>query len=146
MIVLLFGQPAAGKTTIAKKISEMMLEEHLHIDGDEWRDVTKNKDYTKSGRISNLKGAFNTALYLDTKGYSVILSFVCPFKELRTMLAENAVQYKQIYLTYNEDRGRNMNFATLFEEPLDEKQLHIDTSVTSIEDSYKKALAYCLLN
>jgi len=142
MIVLFFGQPAAGKTTLAKEfINANTSMRFMHVDGDEWREITKNKDYSKEGRLRNLKGAFDMALYLEKKGFAVILSFVTPFSELRAYLSENAIQYAQIYLTYSGDRGRNMNFANEFEQPLDE-HLHIDTSETSIYQSTSKIIKY----
>jgi adenylate kinase family enzyme len=141
MIILIYGQPASGKTTLANELIDLY-GRSINIDGDAWRDVTKNKDYSDAGRKLNLKGAFDAALYLETQGFTVILSFVTPFKEMRTYLAENAMEYRQIYLTYSEDRGRNLNFAKSFEEPLDEKQLYIDTSVNSLEDTVKLTKRY----
>ena len=91
MIVLLYGQPASGKTTIAdafiedKQICDFFWN-FIRIDGDKWRDVTQNKDYSKEGRVKNLKGAFDMALYLEKEGYTPILSFVTPYQELRNYL------------------------------------------------------------
>ena len=137
MIILFFGQPASGKTTLAdelySKIWQQTVFGSIRIDGDKWRDVTKNKDYSKEGRMRNLKGAFDMALYLEKDGYTPILSFVTPYEELRSYLKENATELVQIYLTYNEDRGRNSNFAKDFEEPKD-CSLILNTSDTSIQD------------
>jgi GTPase SAR1 family protein len=54
MIILLFGQPAAGKTTLSNAIYNHFSKKDLgwlggliQIDGDKWRDITKNKDYSK---------------------------------------------------------------------------------------------------
>jgi adenylate kinase family enzyme len=47
MIVLLYGQPASGKTTLADAYVLKHWEKHLgiiRIDGDKWRYVKKNKD------------------------------------------------------------------------------------------------------
>jgi hypothetical protein len=138
MIILFFGQPASGKTTLAdgflndKSISEYFWN-FVRIDGDKWRDITKNKDYSKEGRVRNLKGAFDMALYLEKDDYIPVLSFVTPYQELRDYLRENSNQLVEIYLEYNEDRGRNDRFAKDFENP-DETVLKLNTSEKSIDE------------
>lgn len=137
MIILFYGQPASGKTTLAESFyTNSNLDLNLiKMDGDKWREITKNKDYSKQGRINNLTGAFNMALYLENMGFTPVLSFVTPYKELRKYLKENSKKLIEIYLKYNEDRGRNMNFANDFEEPLDgECSLCFDTSVMSVNE------------
>lgn len=93
--------------------------------------------------MNNLKGAFHTAMYLEQMGFTPILSFVTPYQELRQYLSDNSSKLVQIYLTYNQDRGRSMNFATDFEEPLEsEKMLRLDTSLESIENCLTKVIEY----
>ena len=141
MIILLYGQPASGKTTIAdafiedKQICDFFWN-FIRIDGDKWRDVTQNKDYSKEGRVKNLKGAFDMALYLEKEGYTPILSFVTPYQELRNYLKENAKDLIQICLEYNEDRGRNDRFANDFE--LSENDFRINTSIFKINECVSK--------
>jgi adenylylsulfate kinase-like enzyme len=138
MIILLFGQPASGKTTLANKFE---YDNQILIDGDRWRDITQNKDYTKEGRLRNLKGAFDMALYLEKEGFSPVLSFVTPYEELRQYLYEKSSALVQIYLTYNTDRGRNSYFATEFDQPSG-SYLHLDTSVLDINDCLTKIKEY----
>jgi adenylylsulfate kinase len=149
MIILFFGQPAAGKTTLANRLYEEIWGNScagaIRIDGDKWRDITKNKDYSKEGRIRNLKGAFDMALYLEKDDYIPILSFVTPYEELRTYLRENAKNLVEIYLEYSEDRGRNGNFAKDFEKPIG-NYLSIDTSAESIDDCTNKVMNYLFEN
>ena len=73
-------------------------EDAIQIDGDKWRDITKNKDYSREGRNRNLKGAFDMAIYLEREGYIPILSFVTPYEEYRKYLAENSNKLIEIYL------------------------------------------------
>ena len=149
MIILFFGQPASGKTTLCNALYEEIWEEScagaVRIDGDRWRDITKNKDYSKEGRIRNLKGAFDMALYLEKDGYVPLLSFVTPYEELRSYLRENSKNLIEIYLEYSGDRGRNQNFATDFEKPIG-NYLSIDTSSENIEDSLNKVTEYLFEN
>jgi adenylylsulfate kinase-like enzyme len=138
MIILLFGQPASGKTTLANKFE---YNNQILIDGDRWRDITQNKDYSKEGRLRNLKGAFDMALYLEKEGFLPILSFVTPYEELRQYLNEKSSALVQIYLTYNTDRGRNSYFATEFDQPSG-SYLHLDTSELDINDCLTKIKEY----
>jgi len=142
MIILFFGQPASGKTTLAQefKQAQVIPSTFPHIDGDKWRDITKNKNYTKDGRIANLKGAFDMALYLEKEKYTPILSFVTPYEELRQYLIDNAKSCKLIHLYYNEERGRTHLFAKDFEVPTN--CLSIDTSYYNINECLEKIDKY----
>lgn len=157
MIILLFGQPASGKTTLSdalteKKISytEQYFQKYgidgsiitrwygkkvIKIDGDKWREITKNKDYSKQGRLINLKGAFDMALYLEKEGYVVVLSFVTPYQELRDYLKDNAEDLLQFHLTYSGNRGRDDRFAPDFEIP--NNVLSMDSAKYDIEEWHK---------
>ena len=144
MIVLLFGQPASGKTTLGDALAkqlESMKQKVVRIDGDKWRDVTNNKDYSKEGRMRNLKGAFDMALYLDREGFTVVLSFVTPYRELRDHLTNGASETMHVYLTYDGGRGRDEKFAPDFEAP-DRSTLTINTSNTDLEQSLEQIWEY----
>lgn len=147
MIIIFYGQPASGKTTLANFLyEEIWLDSYsgaIKIDGDKWREVTKNKDYSKEGRIRNLKGAFDMALYLEKDDYIPILSFVTPYEELRQYLRENSKKLVEIYLTYEGDRGRNNNFAKDFEEPV-ANCLKINTSEKTLEESKDLVFNYII--
>jgi len=146
MIILFFGQPASGKTTLADRICAMPsmfyeIDTFIRIDGDKWRDVTNNKDYSKQGRLNNLKGAFDMALYLEKEGYTPILSFVTPYEELREYLVQNANKCCLIYLQYNQNRNRSDYFATDFQEPKVEC-LKLNTSDKDIQDCLSEVINY----
>lgn len=140
MIIVLFGQPACGKTTLAKKIAE---NDFIHIDGDDLRDIFKNKDYSREGRIKNLNRASDIAKYLSYKGSNVVLSLVYPYEEARKYL-DSLTKVKWIYLIYQEDRGRNQFKVEDFELPnRDDIDLMINTSNTSVEDSVEQIKLVC---
>ena len=62
------GQPGAGKTVIAKRLKEFLLEFTyggvFHVDGDDLRDLIQNKDYSREGRVKNIQLAQSIAKYL----------------------------------------------------------------------------------
>ena len=142
MIIVLFGQPASGKTTLAKKF---IAEGFHHIDGDDLRDMFKNKDYSKEGRIKNLNRASDIAYYLHkAKSYNVVLSLVYPYEEAREYLSKLTRDIKWIYLIYEEDRGRDQFKVVDFELPhRDDIDLIINTSNTSVEESVDQIKHVC---
>jgi len=132
MVVLFYGQPASGKTTLADRLVGLFGKAVVRLDGDVWREITNNKDYSDSGRRANLKSACDMARILHLQGYATIMSFVFPFNDLREYLASHT-QLVQIYLTCDVDRGRNHYHVQNFEEPtLD--CLRINTSDISIDE------------
>lgn len=142
MIIVLFGQPGSGKTTLAKKF---IAEGFNHIDGDTLRDVFKNKDYSREGRIANLKTASDIAHYLNkVKNANVVLSLVYPYEEAREYLSKLTRDVKWIYLTYDDDREKDQFKVADFELPhMDDVDVIINTSNTSIEESTKKIKNIC---
>lgn len=129
MIIVLFGQPGSGKTTLSTKI-----EADFYIDGDHLRNMFKNKDYSKQGRINNLNRASDIATYLHYNGNDVVLSLVYPYKEARDYLNSLVPDVKWIYLYYKGERGRE-NFHVKDFDSIEENVISIDTTNQSIDDS-----------
>ena len=132
MIYWFTGQPGHGKTVLAKKLKEYIETTYLgktvmHIDGDDLREILINRDYSRQGREYNIKTAQNIALYLDSKGFDVIVSLVAPYRELREEF-KSRCNVKEIYVQATEMRGRERFHATDYEEPL-ENFIYIDTTM-----------------
>jgi adenylylsulfate kinase-like enzyme len=138
MIIVLFGQPCSGKSTIAKQLAI------YNIDGDKLRELFSNKDYSKEGRIKNLNRASDIAHYLNNsiENVKIGLSLVYPYKEARDYLNSLSQEVKWIYLTYEGERGREDFHAKDFEQPIEEKVLHLDTSKLSLEECVTKIEEY----
>lgn len=137
MIIVLFGQPHSGKTTLAKQFPS-----YRTIDGDELRELFANKDYSKEGRIKNLNRASDIAHYLHRHGNNIVLSLVYPYKEARDYLNDLDNNVAWIYLTYEGERGREAFHVKDFEQPIEEKVLHLDTSKISLEECATKIYGY----
>jgi adenylylsulfate kinase-like enzyme len=136
MITVLFGQPHSGKSTLANE-----LKGH-NIDGDKLRELFKNKNFTREGRIQNLNRASDIAHYLNSTGKDVVLSLVYPYKEARDYLRSLTSEVKFVHLTYEVDRGREQYHVSDFEYPQDENVLHLNTEWLEINDCIKQILEY----
>ena len=141
MVIVLFGQPHSGKTTLGDLLKQFLqLEKHNwrttvhHLDGDALRKLYDNTDYSKDGRIANLNRASDIAAYLDSKNLDVVMSLVYPYVEARTYLNELVPNVKWVYLTYDGERGRENFHVTDFDYPIGEDVITINTSTQSEEE------------
>lgn len=144
MIVVLFGQPHSGKTTLAKELGESFDPDTTHyIDGDQLRYIFQNKDFSREGRLKNLQKASDIAAYLNWTGEDVIVSVVYPYKEARGYLNSLVPDVKWVYLYYKEERGRENFHVKDFEFPyLEERVLQLNTSKLSVEECLKQINIY----
>jgi adenylylsulfate kinase-like enzyme len=137
MIIVLFGQPNSGKTTLAKQFPSCK-----NIDGDELRELFSNKDYSREGRIRNLNRASDIAHYLHRHGNNVTLSLVYPYKETRDYLRSLEPETKFVYLTYELDRGREQFHVEDFEYPDKDEALYLNTEWLTEEECIKQIYEY----
>jgi len=145
MIYWFTGQPSHGKTILATMLKEVIKEEGkvFHIDGDDLRYLTFNKDYTKQGRLDNVRGAQKIAHYLHNEGYTVVVSLVSPYREqreqLKTFLGD---EITELYVHASEPRERDCYRVEDYEKPL-ENFIDIDTTFDTPEQSLKKIIEKC---
>lgn len=146
MIIVFYGQPHSGKTTLAHKLQEyLFLNGQMTpplIDGDEIREIFKNKDFSREGRIKNLNRISDIATYLHSKYDIVIVSAVYPIKEAREYFDSICENVVWMYLEYDEIRGREEFHVKNFEknEIVDNKNFTYNTSLLSIEDCINQVL------
>lgn len=128
-IYYFIGQPGAGKTTLAKYLCEHILTNVHHIDGDDLRNLTQNKDYSENGRRANIQLAQNMAKLSFNDGKNVVMSIVSPFKDLRDNfkkdLRENVVE---IFVHTTDIRGREQFHVENYQTPTDN---FIDVNTTN---------------
>jgi len=151
MIIVLFGQPNSGKSTLAKAVQqELFFKSKISspiIDGDEIREIFKNKDFSREGRLKNLQNISNIATFLNVHYPLVLVSAVYPIQDARTYLSElnpyptsEGKGVSWVYLTYEGERGREANHVKDFEEPLlnTPNLLTLNTTSHGIEDCVEK--------
>ena len=136
------GQPSHGKTVLAKLLKEELqkYDRVFHIDGDDLRALTLNKDFSEQGRIDNVKGAQKIAHYLHNEDYTVVVSVIAPYRwqreELKTMLGVDLVE---LYVHTTSPRERDHFSVKDYEAPL-ENFIDVDTTDDTPEESFAKIL------
>lgn len=147
MILVLFGQPHSGKSTLAKEIlnSDIFLYP-VNIDGDQLRDLFANKDFSKEGRMKNLNRASDIAVFLNSIGNDVVLSLVYPYQKARDYLNDLNKDVHWIYLTYEGERGREKNHVEDFEIPKKGTILELDTSHFTVKECIQSIQTYVKYN
>ena len=141
MIYWFTGQPGHGKTTLAKAMLSHLASqgiEAFHVDGDDLRALTTNADYSRGGRENNIRRAQLLAQYLQSKGQTVVVSLVAPYRDIREELKATA-DVTEVYVHTTETRGREEKHASDYEAPLD-NFIDIDTTGKSVEDSLQEVL------
>lgn len=136
MIYWFTGQPGAGKTTLAKHLVSYLTntEKVIHVDGDDIRDIFQNKDYSETGRRKNIERAQDISRFINEKGFSVVVSLVSPYKDMRDEFKKNN-DVIEIYVHTTETRGRESYHVPNYEPPT-EDFFDIDTTDKTEVDSF----------
>lgn len=140
MIVVFYGQPHSGKTTLAQAYQRLLfLKEGWHIpivDGDEIREIFQNKDFSKEGRLRNLARISDISTYLASKYPVVLIAAVYPIAEARAYLSGLNGGVIWVELTYDNARGREKFHVEQFDAFIpseNDKYLKINTDLNSID-------------
>jgi len=148
MIYWFTGQPGHGKTVLAKSLKEYITiqyphkKEVFHVDGDDLRDLTENKDYTRNGREANIERAQNISQYLNNKGHDVVVSLVAPYESIRQNFKNRLDgEVKEFYVHTTEIRGREHFHSDEYEQPIKDF-LELDTTDIPVQSSLVEIITY----
>lgn len=148
MIYWFTGQPGAGKTVLGKKLKSFLETEKrnwrkdvFHLDGDDLRELTTNKDYSEEGRINNIRNAQMITEYLHNNKCDVVVSLVAPYRWLREEFKEKIGfdNFQEFYLHCTDKRDRDHFHTKDYESP-EVEFIDIDTTKDTPEKSFSKII------
>jgi adenylylsulfate kinase len=143
------GQPGAGKTVLGKKLVEFLGTEKrnwrsnvFHIDGDDLRALTINQNYTKEGRIQNIRNAQMIAEYVYKNGCDVVVTLVSPYLEIREEFKKRiGSDLQEFYVHTTKKRERDEFKVSDYEAPT-ESFFNVDTTKDNPVQSFTKIIHY----
>lgn len=148
MIYWFTGQPGHGKTVLAKTLKEYLEVNYphkktiFHVDGDDLRELTANKDYSKKGREANIERAQNISQYLNNKGNDVVVSLVAPYENMRQSFKDRlGDEVKEFFVHTTEIRGREHFHSDEYVQPKKDF-LDVDTTNAPVESSLVEIINY----
>jgi adenylylsulfate kinase len=148
MVYWFTGQPSAGKTVLGSKLHSFLKTEKrnwrkdvFHLDGDDLRELTINKDYSPEGRVNNIRNAQMIVKYLHTQGCDVVVSLVAPYRWLREEF-KNEIgfeNFQEFYVHTTEKRERDHFHAKDYEAP-ELEFINVDTTKDNPKTSFSKII------
>ena len=82
-IILIMGLPGSGKTTLANELASLLKAKRLNAD--EVRKEAHDWDFSEAGRTRQAKRMANFAKKIKEDGNSVVVDFICPTPEARSL-------------------------------------------------------------
>lgn len=158
MILVIYGQPGTGKTTLAKAYMERYYNtlpnynrDFFHIDGDLLRTATRNESFRLIDREANCRLGNNIALYAYAMGLFPIVSMLHPFEDIRKELREKApCRVCYVELTYSQDianRGKEDRWVPYFGHAVDDPYtIHIDTGLVNVREAVHRIHMHVTVN
>jgi bifunctional enzyme CysN/CysC len=109
-VIWITGFSSSGKTTVARKVCRILKEKGLStifLDGDDLRSIFSNSwGYDKKDRVELAKIYFRLCSHLSSQGYTVVISAIAMYREIRDWVKENVNGAMEVYLSVPEEVRR----------------------------------------
>lgn len=162
-ILWMTGLSGSGKTTLAQAVRNELVNMGIkvhHLDGDEIRAAAPVKlGFSSSDRDRNILTAIELAERYQRDGFSVIASFISPYRRHRDWARERLVNCREVFVNlplevceardvkglYRKARAGEIEFFTgisdAYERP-DNPHLEVKTNEVSVFEAADKVVSY----
>jgi len=101
-ITWFYGNTTSGKTTLSEAVTntndkQSPYYEAVRLDGDLMRGIWTDLDLSKEGRWEQNMRVARMAKMLDLQGFNVVVSVICPYRQLRREIRK-IIDVKFIYI------------------------------------------------
>jgi adenylyl-sulfate kinase len=156
------GLPSSGKSTLARRVEEILLERGMYVevlDGDEVREnLSKGLGYSKEDRDTNIRRIGFVARLLTRNGVVAITAAISPYREVRDELRRAIGRFVEVYVDcplevlkerdvkgmYRRALAGEIKHFTGVDDPYEpplRPEVHIKSGVETVEESTARIIA-----
>ena len=132
------GLPCCGKTTIAKKVYEILINKEYkveHLDGDIVREeLTSDLGFSKEDRDENLKRVSFVAKLLSRNNIIVLATFVSPYRKRRQKSKKEIKNFVLIYVKCSIEECKKRDVKGMYKKAMEGKIKNF----TGVDDPYEE--------
>jgi len=131
------GLPSSGKSTLARKVEEILLERGMNVevlDGDEVREtLSKGLGFSKEDRDTNIRRIGFVAKVLSRNGVVAITAAISPYKDVRDEMRRAIGRFVEVYVQCPIDVLKERDVKGLYKKALAGEIKHF----TGVDDPYE---------
>ncbi len=131
------GLPCSGKSTLARRIEEILLERGMSVevlDGDEVREhLCKGLGFSKQDRDTNIRRIGYVAKLLARNGAVAITAAISPYREIREEVRSWHDRFVEVYVKAPVDVLKERDVKGMYKKALAGEMKHF----TGVDDPYE---------
>lgn len=131
------GLPSSGKSTLARRVEEILLERGMNVevlDGDEVREnLSKGLGFSKEDRDTNIRRIGFVAKLLSRNGVVAITAAISPYKDVRDEMRRAIGRFVEVYVQCPIDVLKERDVKGLYKKALAGEIKHF----TGVDDPYE---------